>query len=129
MTVEEQSHVKLPGEIASQHGPLPYELPRETCIYMNDDSRFRNEKFAGISGYDPVKKWDDAGAPLANIIEEDRGAVVAAYRKASESMAAICVDVRVRNIKTHKIINTTMVVTPMNDTSTHVFTVHFINRK
>ena len=54
---------------------------------------------------------------------------IAAYQKASANMSPSCVDVRVKNVKTGKIIDATMIVTPVTATSNHVFTVHFLDRK
>ena len=89
-----------------------------------------------IKGFDsqfesiPDKFLHEEGlAPLAHIVEEDRDAVIAAYQKASANMSPSCVDVRVKNVKTGKIIDATMIVTPVTATSNHVFTVHFLDRK
>jgi hypothetical protein len=40
-----------------------------------------------------------------------------------------CLDVRVKNIETGKTIKTNMIIVPVTDSGTHVFTVHFLSRK
>jgi hypothetical protein len=100
MAVKEHRHPETIKGITSQLESMPDNFPRE-----------------------------EGAAPLAHIIEEDRNAVVAAYRKASENMAPSYVDVRVKNVKTGKIIDATMIISPVTATSNHVFNVQFISRK
>jgi heat shock protein HspQ len=100
MAVKEHRHPELVKGMASQLESMPDNFPRE-----------------------------EGAAPLAHIVEEDRDAVIAAYQKASENMVPSYVDVRVRNVKTGKIIDATMIISPITATSNHVFTVQFISRK
>ena len=129
MAVKEHHHTTLIKGIASQLKPVLDKSPQGIYIYLDDEHKTCNQKFADMFGYGSVQEWEDVEAPLSDVVEEDQDAVIAAYQEASEKMAAICVDVRVKNVKTGKIINTRMIIAPITDTSTHVFTVHFFSRK
>jgi PAS domain-containing protein len=129
MVVREHHHATLIKNMARQLKPVLDKSPQGIYIYMDDEHKTCNRKFADMFGYGSVQEWEDTEAPLSDVVEEDQDAVIEAYQKASENMAASCVDVRVKNVKTGKIIKTTMIVAPITDTSTHVFTVHFISRK
>jgi hypothetical protein len=60
-------------------------------------------------------------------VEEDQQSVIDAYVNASEKMIASAVEVRVKNIKTDKILKTRMIIVPISHAG-HVFTAHFLSK-
>ncbi|GAH09687.1 unnamed protein product, partial [marine sediment metagenome] len=78
-------------------------------------------------GYKSPKEWADAEAPLSDVVEEDQQGVINAYMNASEKMVASTTEVRVKNVKTGKIVKTRMFVAPVGHAG-HVFTAHFFNK-
>jgi hypothetical protein len=61
-----------------------------------------NRRFADLLGYDSPKASADTEIPLAEVVEKDRNAVVAAYEKASENIDVSSPKVTVKNMKTRK---------------------------
>jgi len=96
-------------------------------IYLDDNHKVCNKKFANLLGYKSPKEWADGEAPLSDVVEEDQQRVIDAYMKASEKMVASAIEVKVKNIKTGNIIKTRMIIAPVGHAG-HVFTAHFFNK-
>jgi hypothetical protein len=122
-------HAEVIKGIAAQLKPVLDKSGQAIYIYLDDAHKVCNKKFADLLGYKSAAEWAKMEAPLADVVEEDQDAVIAAYTNASEKMTAGCLDVRVKNISTGKIIKTSMIIVPVTDSGTHVFTVHFLSRK
>ncbi|MFH1031207.1 MAG: hypothetical protein V1767_01350 [Chloroflexota bacterium] len=60
-------------------------------------------------------------------MENDQQSVIDAYMNASEKMVASSIDVRMKNIKTDKIIKARMIIAPVGHAG-HVFTAHFLSK-
>ncbi len=128
MNESEHHHVAVIKAIAAQFKPVMEKSGQAVYIYLDDTHKVCNKKFAGLLGYQSAKEWADTEAPLADVIEEDQPAVVAAYEKATENMEASCLDVRLKHVKTGKIIKTRLIMVPVTDGEQHVFAMHFLSR-
>ena len=128
MVNQEHHHVELVKGITEQLKPILDKSEQAIYIYLDDTHKACNKKFADLLGYKSVKEWVDAEAPLADVVEEDQQAVIAAYENATEKMVASCLDVRLKNIKTGKVIKTRMIMVPITYSGTHLFTVHFLSK-
>ena len=96
-------------------------------IQVDDNHKVCNKKFADLLGYKSLKEWADVEAPLADVVEEDQQSVIDAYMNSSEKMVASAIEVRVKHVKTGKIIKTRMIVAPVGHAG-HVFTAHFFSK-
>ena len=96
-------------------------------IYLDDNHKVCNKKFADMLGYKSPKEWADTDAPLADVVEEDQQSVIDAYMNASEKMIASAIETRLKNVKTGKIVKTRMIRAPVGHAG-HVFTAHFISK-
>lgn len=96
-------------------------------LYLDDNHKVCNKKFADLLGYKSPKAWANEEASLADVVEEDQQSVIDAYMNASEKMVASTVDVRTKNIKTGKIVKTRMTIAPVGYAG-HVFTAHFFDK-
>jgi carbohydrate-binding DOMON domain-containing protein len=96
-------------------------------IYLDDNHKVCNKKFADLLGYKSPKEWADAEAPLSDVVEEDQQSVINAYMNASEKMVANAIEVRMKNVKTGKIVRTRMIIAPVVHAG-HVFTAHFFSK-
>ena len=123
----EHHHAELVAEIAKDFKPIFEKSEQGIYIYLDDAHKVCNKKFADLLGYKSPKEWADAEAPLADIVEEDQQHVIDAYMNASEKMVASSIDVRVKNIKTDKIVKTRMIIVPVGHAG-HVFTAHFFSK-
>ena len=129
MSIQEHHHEELVKKMTAQLKPILTKSEQAIYIYLDDTHKACNKKFADLLGYKSATEWANTEAPLADVVEEDQDSVIAAYGDATEKMVASCLDVRVKNIKTGKIIKTRMIIVPITDDGTHLFTVHFFNRR
>jgi hypothetical protein len=124
---EQRHHEELVKGIAEQMKPVLEKSGQAIYLYLDDNHKVCNKKFAELLGYKSPKDWADADAPLSDVVEEDQQSVIDAYMKASEKMVASGIEVRVKNIKTAKIVKTRMIIAPVGHAG-HVFTAHFFSR-
>jgi len=124
---EQRHHEELVKGIAEQMKPVLEKSGQAIYLYLDDNHKVCNKKFAELLGYKSPKDWADADAPLSDVVEEDQQSVIDAYMKASEKMVASSIEVRVKNIKTAKIVKTRMIIAPVGYAG-HVFTAHFFSR-
>ena len=124
---QEAHHEELVKGISEQMKPILSKSSQAIYIYLDDNHKVCNRRFADLLGYKSPKEWADTEAPLADVVEEDQQGVIDAYMNASEKMIASGLEVRLKNIKTRKIVKTRMIVTPVGHEG-HVFTTHFFDK-
>ena len=124
---EQQHHEELVKGITEQMKPVLQNSGQAIYIYLDDTHKVCNKKFADLVGYKSAKEWADTEAPLSAVVEEDQQSVITAYMNASEKMLASSVDVKVKHVKTGKVIKTRMIIAPVGHAG-HVFTAHFFSK-
>jgi hypothetical protein len=124
---EQQHHEELVKGITEQMKPLLQKSEQAIYIYLDDNHKVCNKKYADLLGYKSPKEWADAEAPLSDIVEEDQQSVIKAYMNASEKMVASAIEVRAKNVETGKIVKTRMIIAPVGHAG-HVFTAHFLSK-
>lgn len=124
---EQQHHEELVKGITEQMKPVLEKSEQAIYIYLDDNHKVCNKKFADLLGYKSPKEWADADAPLSDVVEKDQQNVIKSYMNASEKMVASGIEVRLKNIKTGKIVKTNMIMAPIGHAG-HVFTAHFISK-
>ena len=124
--MDEKHHVELVKGIAEQMKSVLEKSEQAIYLYLDDNHKVCNKNFADLLGYKSPKAWADADAPLSDVIKEDQQSVIDAYMNASEKMVASGIDVRVKNVKTGKIVKTRMIIAPVAQDG-HVFTAHFFS--
>ena len=125
--LKEKHHEELVDGISAQLKPILDRSEQAVYIYLDDTHKICNKKFASLLGYKSVGEWVGTDAPLADVVEADQKKVIAAYENAAEMLAASCVDVRVKHIKTGELIKLRMVIAPTIYAG-HVFTIHFFTK-
>lgn len=125
--MDEQHHEELVKGIAEQMKAVLQKSGQAIYIYLDDNHKVCNKKFADLLGYKSQKEWADAEVPLSDVVEADQQKVIDAYMNASEKMGAGVIEVRVKNVKTGEIVKTRQIVVPIGHAG-HVFTVHFISK-
>ena len=121
---EQEHHEDLIKGITEQMKPVLEKSRQAIYLYLDDNHKVCNKKFANMLGYQSPKEWANTEAPLSDIIEEDQDKVIKAYMNASEKKTASSIEVRAKNIKTDEIVKTEMIVVPFGYGG-HVFTAHF----
>jgi hemolysin-activating ACP:hemolysin acyltransferase len=124
---EQHHHEELVKGIAQEMKPVLEKSGQAIYIYLDDNHKVCNKKFADLLGYKSPKEWADAEAPLSDVVEEDQQGVINAYMSASEKMVASTIEVRVKNNKTGKIVKTRMIIAPIGHAG-HIFTTHFFSK-
>ena len=110
---EERHHVELIKGITEQLKPVMNRSPQAMYAYLDDIHKVCNKKFADLLGYASPQAWAKMATPLDDVVEDDQDAVVLAFRNATDKLVASQIDVRLRNVKTKKIVKTTMIEVPM----------------
>jgi hypothetical protein len=123
----EQHHEELVEGVSKQFKMILDKSPQAVYIYLDDAHKACNQKMAELVGMASAKEWMAAEAPLADVVEEDQPAVIAAYENASEKMMAGHLPVRFKNSRTGKTEKTDMVIVPMAYEG-HIFTMHFLSK-
>jgi len=124
---EQQHHEELIKGITEQLKPILEKSPQAIYVYLDDNHKVCNKKFADLLGYESPKKWAEIDAPLADVVEEDQQAVIKAYENATEKMLASSIEVGLKNIKTGKVVKTQIILVPIAY-SGHLFALHFISK-
>ena len=125
--MNEEHHEELVKGITEQMKPVLEKSEQAIYIYLDDNHKVCNKKFSDMLGFKSPKEWADAEAPLSDVVEEDQQGVINAYMSASEKMVASTIEVRVKNIKTGKIVKTRMIIAPVGHAG-HIFTTHFFSK-
>lgn len=123
---ERKHHEELVKGIAGQLKPMLDKSEQAIYVYLDDTHKVCNKKFADLLGYKTAKGWAEADAPLADIVEKDQQTVITAYENAMEKMTASSLEVRVKNIKTGKVVKTKIIMVPIAYNS-HLFAMHFLS--
>ena len=71
-------------------------------LYLDDNHKVCNKKFADMLGYRSPKEWAETETPLSDVVDEDQKDVIKVYMSAAEKMNAGWLEVRFKNIKTGK---------------------------
>jgi len=86
--VVHQHHEDLITGISKQMKPVLENSGQGIYLYLDDDHKVCNKKFAVMLGYKSPKEWAATEAPLSDVIEADQDIVIKAYVEASEKMTA-----------------------------------------
>jgi PAS domain-containing protein len=127
MVMEHQHHEGLITGIAKQFKTVLDDSPQGVYIYLDDEHKVCNQKFAAMLGYGSAKQWNEIDAPLADIVEEDQTAVVKAYTDASENLVASETEVRFKNVRTGRTTKARMIMAPVAFQG-HTFVLHFLSK-
>ena len=124
---EKQHHEELVKGISEQLKPILEKSAQAIYVYLDDTHKVCNKKFAELLGYKNASDWSEIDAPLSDVLEEDQETVITAYKNAMDKMAASDIEIRVKNVKTGKVIKIKMILVPIAYNS-HLFAMHFISK-
>lgn len=124
---KESHHEELVTGLSAQLKLILEKSEQGIYIYMDDEHKACNKKFASLLGYKSAQEWANIEAPLADVIEADQKKVISAYQKASEKLIASSLDITLRNVKDKSLIKTRMIMTPIAYDG-HVMVIHFVSK-
>ena len=97
-------------------------------LYLDDNHKVCNKKFASLIGYASPEEWAKIENPLEeNIAKESQDAVVSAYFDATEKMIASQTNVKVKTTS-GSVLDASVIVVPVTYMN-HMFALYFISKK
>lgn len=120
-------HDHLIEEIKDYFNPLLSSSKYAIYIYLDDEHKTCNEKFASMLGYKSVNEWEKFLYPVSDVLEVDQKKAIKAYMKASEKFKSSTV-AGTWVTKKGKKIKTEVLMVPFSYAD-EVFVIHFITPK
>ncbi len=121
----EQDHAQLVKGLAEQFKMVLEQSPQAIYIYLDDSHKVCNKVFSDLLGYASPQEWADMEAPLADVVEADRAAVIRAYKAAVGKFKTATLSVSFHNTATHRTLKRQMTVVPLPFKG-NMFSAHFI---
>jgi hypothetical protein len=122
--VHSPHHEHLLLEINELFGPLLKESKKAIYIYLDDEHKTCNKKFADLLGYKSVEEWVKFEFPVSDVLESDQEKVVEAYMGASKKFKSSEVTVTLVK-KDGKKIKAGVLMIPFSY-GNEIFVLHFI---
>ncbi len=120
----DEYHEHLIREVAEIYEPILSSSSQAIYIYLDDQHKICNQKFADLLGYDSINEWVENETPISDIIPTDQEAVIEAYGKAVESLESSFISVTAVT-KSGSEVDLDIVMVPFTYKN-EVFAVHFI---
>jgi hypothetical protein len=120
------SHQDLLGELAAQLQPVLESSEQAIYMYLDDDHKVCNEKFASLLGYGSAEEWAKMKGFFPDLFVDVRSqdTLIGAFQKAMENMAASTIKVQWKK-KSGGILETTVILVPISYKD-HLFALHFV---
>lgn len=120
-------HEHLVKELGAQLESVFSKSPQAIYLYLDDEHKTCNKKFADMLGYDSVREWVDNLYPVDDISKKDQEKGIKAYMEASRKFKASTLSAEWIK-KDGKKINTEVIMVPLTYKG-EVFVLHFITAK
>lgn len=120
-------HEHLIKEVADLFEPIFKNSPQAIYIYLDDEHKICNQKFAKMLGYKSVGEWIKNPYPIEDVIEKDQERGIEAYMNASRKLKASSFS-GTWITKKGKKIKTDVIMAPFAYKN-EVFVIHFITPK
>lgn len=120
-------HEHLIQEINQLFKPILTKSPQAIYIYLDDEHKICNKKFATLLGYKTEQEWIDNPYPVDDLDPKDQKKGIETYIQTSEKLIASTVE-GTWITKQGKKIHSTILMTPFVYKD-EVFVLHFISPK
>lgn len=118
-------HAHLVRELADMLAPVFKHSPQGVYLYLDDEHKTCNRKFATMLGYSSVKEWVANRYPVEDVVKEDQRVAIKAYMDASQKYKSSTITVTMKKKNGSKVkAGITMVPFSYNG---EVFVLHFIS--
>ena len=125
---EQSHHEDLVNRFHGQLKQIFDDSPQAIYLYLDDNHKVCNKKFASLLGYGSPDDWAKIENPLEeNVAKESQDAVVSAYFDASEKMIASQMDVKMKTTS-GSVLEASVIVVPVAYQN-HMFALYFISKK
>lgn len=121
------SHLDLLGELATQLQPILESSEQGIYIYLDDENKVCNQKFASLLGYSSDEEWaqTEGSFPSLFVEKQSHNTLIDAFQSAMQSMIASTIKVRWKK-KSGGTVDTTVILVPIAYKD-HLFALHFIS--
>lgn len=127
MTSEQQHHEDLVSGFHNQLKEIFDSSEQAIYLYLDDNHKVCNKKFAKMQGYSTPEEWAKVENPLEDGVDKSSQAeVVSAYRKATEKFSASKIDVKLKK-KTGETFDASIIMVPLAYQG-HIFALHYISQ-
>ncbi len=120
-------HLHLVKELAEQLEPVFSHSPQGVYLYLDDEHKTCNKKFADMIGYSTPAEWVANQYPISDVVEEDQEKGIKAYMDASRNFKASSLPLTYTR-KGGKKIHVQITLVPISYKG-EVFVLHFISPK
>ncbi len=120
-------HEHLIKELTEQLEPMFSHSPQGIYLYLDDEHKSCNKKFATMLGYSSPAEWVKNEFPVGDVTEEDRDKVINAYMEASRNFKASTLLATLTR-KDGKKLQAQVIMAPISYKG-EVFVLHFISPK
>ncbi len=125
MTSEQKHHEELVSGFYNQLKEIFTSSEQAIYLYLDDNHKVCNERFAKMQGYSSPEEWAKIENPLeAGIAESSQAAVVSAYRNAMEKLIASKIEVTLKKKNGEKF-EASIIMVPVAYQG-HLFALHYI---
>ena len=120
-------HTHLVKEVAEMLKPILSKSPQAIYVYLDDQHKICNQKFARLLAYKSVAQWVDNEYPIDDVVQEEQEKGIKAYMNASRKLEASSLSTTWVTKKGKKI-KTNLIMAPITYKK-EVFVIHFISPK
>ena len=125
---EQTHHEDLVNGLYNQLKQIFDESSQAIYLYLDDNHKVCNEKFASLLGYNSPEEWAKIENPLEeNVDKSSQDAVASNYFKATEKMIGSQMNVRLKTTS-GSVFEASAIVVPLVYQH-HVFALYFISEK
>ena len=120
-------HEHLIKELTSMLSPIFKNSPQAVYLYLDDEHKTCNEKFAKLLGYSNIQAWVKNLYPVSDVDEPDQEKVIKGYMNASRKLLASSLNVTLVR-KDGKKVKADLFMSPISYEG-EVFVLHFLSPK
>lgn len=120
-------HEDLIQEIMNEHHDILTSSLQGVYIYLDDDHKVCNEKFASLLGYKSAKEWANTKGNFPEIFvdEKSQRTLVTTYQKAIQEFVGSTINIRWKK-KSGGTVDTNVILVPIGHKE-HTFALHFVS--
>ena len=125
MFSEAKHHEELVSGFYNQLKEIFDKSEQAIYLYLDDNHKVCNKKFAAMQGYGSPEEWAKIENPLeAGVGENSQDAIVSAYRDATERFIASTIQVQLKK-KQGQTFGASVIMVPLAYQG-HIFALHYI---
>lgn len=125
--MDEHHHENLIDEISNEYKDILDNSEQAIYIYLDDDHKVCNEKFASLLGYESSQEWADVkeSFPQAFVADESQETLVNTYQEAMEQSKGSKIKISWKK-KTGETVDSEVILVPVSHQG-HLFALHFVS--